>query len=196
MLGQRVRPPHATRSPVPRHVTGTMAHVPITPARSTPGATVAARHRATVPVYGHIITRHQDLPAAAANKRRQGRDAAWPAWAGLARSGTERRPVEVAPCRWAGGRAPARQRRRNALRDRQKIRHDRARRRSHRPGGGRPSVGVRRVGELPQLNRRASAAWRSAGLPAVPIRVGRNDMTGLSGVIYESGHGLAAPRPR
>jgi len=30
--GQRGRPPHAGRSPVPRHVTGTMAHVPITPA--------------------------------------------------------------------------------------------------------------------------------------------------------------------
>jgi hypothetical protein len=30
--GQRVRPPHAGRSPVPRHVTGTIAHVFVTPA--------------------------------------------------------------------------------------------------------------------------------------------------------------------
>lgn len=37
MAGQRGRPPPACRSPVPRHVTGTMSHVPITPARSRPG---------------------------------------------------------------------------------------------------------------------------------------------------------------
>ena len=53
MPGQRVRPPHVGRSPVPRHVTGTMAHVP-SPPRSSPGATVAAAHRAIAPVHGHI----------------------------------------------------------------------------------------------------------------------------------------------
>jgi hypothetical protein len=37
MPGQCVRPPRAGSSPVPRLVTGTMAHVSITPARSRPG---------------------------------------------------------------------------------------------------------------------------------------------------------------
>jgi len=36
--GQRARPPHAGSSPVLRHVTGTMAHVPITPAIKARGS--------------------------------------------------------------------------------------------------------------------------------------------------------------
>jgi len=37
-----------------------------------------------------------------------------------------------------------------------------------------------------------AAAWRSAGLPAMPIQVGRNGVTALSVVIYESG-GMVLP---
>ncbi len=55
MPGQRVRPPSAGRSPVPRHVTGTLAHIPSPPRDQGPRATVAAAHRVIAPVQGHII---------------------------------------------------------------------------------------------------------------------------------------------
>jgi hypothetical protein len=51
--GQRVRLPQAGRSPVPRHVTGTMAHVFITPARSRPVGHCNAAHQVIAAVHGH-----------------------------------------------------------------------------------------------------------------------------------------------
>jgi len=55
--GQCVRPPRVGGSLVPRHVTGTLAHCPITPgAIRARGTTVAAAYRGIAPVRGHMIT--------------------------------------------------------------------------------------------------------------------------------------------